>query len=383
MTSRDEPLEVLAFEPYDGGSHRAVRESISRHSRHAWRWVTRPGRAWKWRMRTGALELVAEARGEGRLDGRPADVVFATSLLAASDLRAALPRGWRDAPLAVYMHENQAAYPAGHATDESAERDVHFALTNLASVLTADLVLWNSRWNRDSFLAGIADLLRHAPDGRLGDVGPAIEARSVVAWPPVEPAGPVEPRAPGGGGAAGAGGPGPVRVAWPHRWEHDKGPEELLEIADRHSEALDLRWTILGHRFRGVPPALAELERRFADRIDHFGFEPDESRYRARLARCDWVLSTARHEFFGIAVVEALLAGCLPWLPDRLSYPEILPACAHGLSPLAPPRDADAASAVRAAIAAHLAPALAPAAVRRIDEALERLGILDPGARGP
>ena len=55
------------------------------------------------------------------------------------------------------------------------------------------------------------------------------------------------------------------------------------------------------------------------------GFEPDRRRYLRRLAACDWVLSTAVHEFFGVAVVEALLAGCLPWLPDRLSYPELLP----------------------------------------------------------
>ena len=28
---------------------------------------------------------------------------------------------------------------------------------------------------------------------------------------------------------------------WPHRWEHDKGPEELLALARRWSEPLDLR----------------------------------------------------------------------------------------------------------------------------------------------
>ena len=32
-------LRILAFNPYDAGSHAAVRESISRHSRHAWRWI--------------------------------------------------------------------------------------------------------------------------------------------------------------------------------------------------------------------------------------------------------------------------------------------------------------------------------------------------------
>ena len=64
-----------------------------------------------------------------------------------------------------------------------------------------------------------------------------------------------------------------------------------------------------------------------ADRIEYAGRLP-RADYVKTLRRADWVLSTARHEFYGIAVAEALLAGCLPWLPDRLSYPELVPATA-------------------------------------------------------
>ena len=52
------PLRILAFESHDSGSHRQVRMELADHGRHDWRWVTRPGRSWKWRMRTGAAELV-------------------------------------------------------------------------------------------------------------------------------------------------------------------------------------------------------------------------------------------------------------------------------------------------------------------------------------
>jgi glycosyltransferase involved in cell wall biosynthesis len=45
--------------------------------------------------------------------------------------------------------------------------------------------------------------------------------------------------------------------------------------------------------------------------------------------RGDIVISTAWQENFGIAVVEAMAHGCLPLLPDRLSYPEILPKPFH------------------------------------------------------
>ncbi|MDY7110651.1 MAG: DUF3524 domain-containing protein [Planctomycetota bacterium] len=434
----DRSRRILAFEPYDGGSHRAVRESISRHSRHEWRWLTRPARAWKWRMRLGALELLEQAAGAGELE-RPIEAIFATSLLSLADLIAGLPPALRGTPAILYMHENQIAYPRGdeHRGEEAGRRartagdsedahsgagvgscggegsgdrscvdvdsgadtsgggrDVHFALTNLTSILAADRVIFNSDWNRRSFIEGIEAVLRHAPDGRLKDVARRVSDRSEVIWPPVEPPPPETrrsdvlrskgPFAEGGPAVPLAGhdrgsegrrrGEGevlhkPNRVVWPHRWEHDKGPAELLKLADRYTEALDLRWTILGEQFRRQPAGFAEFRRRWADRIDHMGYEPDRAAYWGHLRRGDWVLSTARHEFFGIAVVEALLAGCLPWLPDRLSYPELLPPSARGLTPLEPPSDGER---VRAAIAAHLEPALAPNAVARLDDAIER-----------
>ena len=42
------------------------------------------------------------------------------------------------------------------------------------------------------------------------------------------------------------------------------------------------------------------------------------------LKSMDVVISTAEHEFFGIAVCEAIWAGAVPVLPRRLSYPELV-----------------------------------------------------------
>jgi len=326
-------------------------------------------------MRLAAIEMLHEAAGAGGFRPRP-EILFTTSLMSLTDLRALLPPALRVVPCVLYMHENQAAYPRGHTLPEAGQRDVHFALTNLTSILAADLVIFNSEWNRRSFAEGIAAVLAHAPDARLDDPLRRLDQRSTVIWPPVEP----PPGEIGGSDTGIRGSPGaadrvlhnPTRVVWPHRWEHDKGPETLLRLAHRYTEPANLRWTILGEQFRDVPPAMAEFRRRMGHRIDHMGFEPDRRRYWQRLASGDWVLSTARHEFFGIAVVEALLAGCLPWLPDRLSYPELLPPPARGLSPMRPPEDPER---IRVSIRAHLEPALAANAVAALDEAIDRVAV--------
>ena len=68
--------------------------------------------------------------------------------------------------------------------------------------------------------------------------------------------------------------------------------------------------------------------RHLGERVVHVGHLPEPD-YRALLSRSDVVVSTARHEYFGVAVVEAIAAGAVPLLPRRLSYPELVPAVYH------------------------------------------------------
>jgi hypothetical protein len=64
-----------------------------------------------------------------------------------------------------------------------------------------------------------------------------------------------------------------------------------------------------------------------AGRLGVCGFIPTRAHYLALLGRSHVVLSTAIHEFQGIAVLEAVAVGCLPVVPDALAYQDFIPAC--------------------------------------------------------
>jgi hypothetical protein len=125
----------------------------------------------------------------------------------------------------------------------------------------------------------------------------------------------------------------------------------------------------LGERFDRVPEAMKRFREEFADSIV-FDDYPNRRIYESIIGSADWVCSTARHEFFGLSVVEAMFAGCMPWVPAGLSYRELLPAAARGLSPAAPRKDP---GAITEQIRWHLGAAEAPNATRRIDSLLDSI----------
>ncbi len=346
-------MQIMAIESFDRGSHRQFREILTRHSQHHWRWAANASTPWKWAMRAGGLSA--------SMDESPnAEILFCTSLIdvAVTRIRFESKIGKR-IPTVLYMHENQAEYP-GDPERNPDPRDIQFALTNLNSIFAADLVLWNSRWNLESFIGRIVDVLQHCRGLAFEDLEGEIRQRSNVAWCPVEVPDPTLPC--------------PIQqdnvplVVWPHRHEHDKGPDQLLELARSHRE-LKCRWALLGERFDRVPESIQIFREEFAESIVYDGY-PNRDIYESILGAADWVCSTARHEFFGLSVVEAMFAGCLPWVPAGLSYRELLPAAARGLSPDSPPEDPQA---VINAIRWHLGAAEAPNAARRIDSLLEGL----------
>ena len=302
-------MRVLALEPYFGGSHRAFLEQWQASSRHDWTILGLPPRKWKWRMRHAAVTLSDDV---ARLlaNGAGFDLVFCSDMLNLAEFQGLAPRSVRDLPAVVYFHENQLTYPFRF----QGERDLHFGFANMTTALAADSVWFNSAFHRDSFLAALHQALRKMPDYRLPDVVERILRKSRIEPLGVQHITPRTRRQ-----------PGPLRLLWVARWEYDKGPEMFFEalrlLRDR---GVAFRISVIGEQYAEQPAVFEQAHQTFADVIDRWGYQPTRADYEAALREADVVVSTAEHEFFGVSIVEAIMAGAYPLLPRRLAYPEIL-----------------------------------------------------------
>ena len=58
----------------------------------------------------------------------------------------------------------------------------------------------------------------------------------------------------------GGGGGGVLKIAWPHRWEHDKNPESFFECLTRlKSDGFRFRVAVLGESYEEKPPVFDEF----------------------------------------------------------------------------------------------------------------------------
>jgi glycosyltransferase involved in cell wall biosynthesis len=125
---------------------------------------------------------------------------------------------------------------------------------------------------------------------------------------------------------------------------------------------------------------LKDLRNLFFDRILHDGFADTVDEYWSWLRRLDVVVSTAEHEFFGIAVCEAIWAGAVAVLPNRLSYPELVPreclyeSLGDAVVMIEKLQDAEKRNRLSDACRKILEPLRMEQTVPRLDDALQRLG---------
>jgi glycosyltransferase involved in cell wall biosynthesis len=216
--------------------------------------------------------------------------------------------------LLTYFHENQFAYP----TQFVDERDLNYALTNLTTALSSDRIAFNSLYNLESFMEGIEETLKHSYDLKLENTREKTLNKSRVLPPGIDfsviDSAEEKNRT------------GPPVILWNHRWEHDKDPDSFFKaLFDLDREGIDFSLVVLGESFKSHPEIFDDAKKRLSEKILHFGYVRSRKDYARWLKQGSIVVSTARHEFFGIAILEAARAGCRPLLPRRLSYPELFP----------------------------------------------------------
>ncbi len=306
---------LLVLEPYYGGSHRDFLDNLLVRLGRPFTLLTLPPRKWKWRMRLSSPYFARLLRDE-RLPG-DIDAILCSTFVDVALLKSLLPRKLATVPIMVYYHENQFAYPV----QVEMERDLHFAITNLTTALVADRLAFNSRYNLDTFLAGAAEMIKKVPDMDLGSALIAgIRAKSRVIHPGLD-------FMVADGVVVDGGDRGRPIVVWNHRWEHDKDPESFFAaLMSLDRKGADFGLIVLGQAFSRCPEIFARAERELGRHIVHFGYAADRKEYFRLLARGDVVVSTAAHEFYGMAVFEAVRCGLRPLLPDDLAYPEFFGA---------------------------------------------------------
>lgn len=325
-------MHVCLISPYHGGSHRAWAEGYAAHSKHRVELLTLPAHFWKWRMQHSAVTLARRFLAEREAGAPQPDVILATDMLDLPGFLALTRRHTARVPAVLFMHENQLTYPLPHDPTtgpmrrQMGERDRHYALINYRSMLAADRVFFNSAYHRRAFFEELPRLLRHFPDFNELDLIEQLQERSYLLPVGVN----LRPLVTAFATGAGKDSSRPPLIIWNQRWEYDKNPEAFLAVLYRVAdEGVPFRLALCGERFGRETPAFEQALARLSDRIIHAGYA-DEQRYRQLLHESAVTISTARHEYFGISIVEAIAAGAFPLLPNRLSYPELIPEAFHG-----------------------------------------------------
>lgn len=159
--------------------------------------------------------------------------------------------------------------------------------------LCADIVLFNSWFNRNSFLENIKKVIKLLPDCRPHNLRERIEMKSQVLYFPVSfPKNITVQKS-----------STILHIVWPHRWEFDKGPEDFFEtILKLKKDNHKFRLSVLGETFNIVPEIFDSIKKDLSNEIVHYGFLKSKEEFFKVLSMSHVVVSTAKHEFFGVSM---------------------------------------------------------------------------------
>lgn len=211
--SVEENPRAILIEPFYGGSHKQLIDTIVKYipNSHV---VTLSAKKWHWRARCSSLiihSLIPSISTE--------NVLFCSSILSLSELLGLRP-DLQPLKKIVYFHENQLVYPIR----EIKQRDVQFAYNQITTCLAADIIIFNSNYNKTSFLDNLVNIIKIFPDNKPKYLKTKIEPKCHVLYFPLEF--PKNWETVSKCNAV-------LHIAWPHRWEFDKDPETFVNILKR------------------------------------------------------------------------------------------------------------------------------------------------------
>ncbi|XP_043930790.1 glycosyltransferase-like domain-containing protein 1 isoform X2 [Protopterus annectens] len=377
-------MSILIIEAFYGGSHKQLVDLLQDDLEECVAY-TLPAKKWHWRARTAAVYFMQTVPASDKYR-----VLFTSSVLNLAEL-AALRPDLSKLKKILYFHENQLVYPVR----KTQERDFQYGYNQILSCLVADMVVFNSVFNMESFLTSISTFMKLIPDHRPKELEKLIRPKCQVLYFPINfpnvrrflpphklrrvarmatledvldgdlfkgltlcrtnenlkensdsvkkskesemqdasnqellnPSETVEEMK--SAKYSGSTSPyhheaklqhvasdlfgmkngteyqqRPLHIVWPHRWEHDKDPETFFRVLLKLKErGRVFKLSVLGETFTDVPDIFAEARKELDSSVLHWGFLQGKNEYLQTLCLADVVISTAKHEFFGVAML--------------------------------------------------------------------------------
>ena len=301
---------ILIIDSYYGGSHKYWIDNLKQRLPYQIDLLTLPVHNWKLRMQTSGLILAKQYIQRDK----EYDLIIFTDILNIPQflVMANIPSHTKTV---LYFHENQFAYPKSlQDTDIIEKRDEHYCFINLQSALAVDEVLFNSQYNKESFINGAMNLLKRLQIKELkSDIDNISKTAKVLPQgieyakiQSIKVSKSVTPR-----------------ILWNHRWEYDKGLMEFISFSQKlQEEGMQFELLMLGkgrEKFLDRNPKILDSLKNHIVIDDHI---EDKEEYFAKIKSSHLLPVFSKHDFFGVSVVEAIAAGVHPLLPNRLAYPE-------------------------------------------------------------
>ncbi len=308
-------MNILILEPFLGGSSKAFLNGLLEHSSHTITPLTLTEKYWQWRQHGSSINLAEMA---STID-QPVDLIVASNFTNLPAFVSLTRRHFAGVPIVLYMHENQITKPLPAGED----RDVTYCYVNYLSAMIADRVVFSSQFHFDSFYSALPEFLDQFGEYAHKETIAHLKGKSEVLYPGLFLKSLDRPRTPTSFSE-------PLTVVWNQRWEFDRNPAMFFRIMNRLDDAgCEFNLILAGDSEFEKPIEFEKAQKRYGQRVLHYGFVSNHEEYSSLLHKGDVVVSTSDYEFFSLAILEAIHCGNHPVLPRKLTYPELIPANLH------------------------------------------------------